>query len=44
MNILLISGGAWAVIGAVALIVILVAAGAIKKRYPEKKHKPWKNT
>ncbi len=38
-----ISWGAWTVIIAVALIVIFIAAGAIKRiMYPEKKSKPWK--
>ena len=43
MSILLkIGGTAWAGIVVVALVLILVAAGAIKKMYPEKTHKPWK--
>ena len=40
--LLRISGGAWAGIAMVTLILILIAAGAIKKMYPEKQHKPWK--
>jgi uncharacterized membrane protein len=44
MSILLkIGGTAWAGIAMVAIILILVAAGVIKKKmYPEKQHKPWK--
>ncbi|MGA2916148.1 MAG: hypothetical protein ABSE89_09010 [Sedimentisphaerales bacterium] len=38
-----IGKGAWAVIAVVTLIVILIAATAIKKKmYPEKMDKPWK--
>jgi hypothetical protein len=33
---------AWAAIGLGALILILLAFGAIKKMYPEKKRKPLK--
>jgi hypothetical protein len=40
--LLKIGGTAWAGIVAVALVLILIAAGAIKKMYPEKKSKPWK--
>lgn len=40
--ILKISGMAWASIAVAALILILIAAGAIKKFSPEKKNKPWK--
>jgi hypothetical protein len=42
MFTLLIGGTAWAAIVGAALILILVAAGLIKKMYPEKQHKPWK--
>lgn len=41
-TLLKISGTVWAGIAVVALILILVAAGAIRKMYPEKKGKPWK--
>jgi len=42
--LLKIGGTGWVGIAVVALIVILVAAGVIKKKmYPEKKSKPWKN-
>ena len=42
--LLKIGGTAWAGIAVVALILILVVAGAImKKMCPEKKSKPWKN-
>ena len=40
--LLKIGGTAWAAIAIAALILILVAAGAIRKRYPEKKRKPLK--
>ena len=41
-KLLKISGTVWAAIASAALILILVAAGVIKKRYPEKKRKPLK--
>jgi uncharacterized membrane protein len=42
--LLKIGGTAWAGIAVVAIILILVAVGVIKKKmYPEKMHKPWKN-
>lgn len=40
--LLRIGGTAWVGIAVVALILILAAAGAIRRRYPEKMHKPWK--
>ena len=43
MFILLKFGGtAWAAIAVVALIVIFVAIGVIRRIYPEKKRKPLK--